>query len=131
MEIADIPNLPSREQRFEEITVDCYNEDEALSAFEVYLSEALQTPFAARWGAPGTERMPVIVFGAASGYDDDGVLLRVRLADGDEQEVLADQLWAVETPGVNATVLDDYRAFVAVGGLPFDDDEDAEEWDEE
>lgn len=128
MDIADIPNLPSREQRFEEITVDCYNEDEVLSAFEVYLSDALRTPFAALWGAPGTDRLSVTVLGAGDGYDDDGVLLRVHLADGDEQEVLADQLWAVETPGVNATVLDDYRAFVAEGGLPLDDDE---EWEEE
>ena len=64
------------------------------------------------------------VLGIGDGYDDDGVLLRLRLADGDEQEVFADQLWAVETPGVNATVLDDYRAFVAEGGLPFDDDKD-------
>jgi hypothetical protein len=35
MDIADIPNLPSREERFEAITVDCYNEYEQLSAFEV------------------------------------------------------------------------------------------------
>lgn len=131
MEIADIPHLPSREQRFEEITVDCYNEDEALSAFEVYLTDALQTPFAALWGAPGAARQPVMVLGIGAGYDDDGVLLRVRLANGDEQDVLADQLWAVETPGVNATVLDDYRAFVAEGGLPFDDEEEEEEEEEE
>jgi hypothetical protein len=33
-----------------------------------------------------------------------------------------------EAPGVNATVLDDYRAFVQEGGLPFDENE--EEWEE-
>jgi hypothetical protein len=130
MDIADIPNLPSREERFEAITVDCYNEYEQLSAFEVYLSDALRTPFAALWGAPGAKRLPVTVLGTADSSDDDGVVLRVRLADDDEQELLADQLYAVETPGVNATVLDDYRAFVAEGGLPFDDDEDEEEWEE-
>lgn len=124
MDIADIPTLPSREERFEAITVDCYNEYEQLSAFEVYLSDALRTPFAALWGAPDTKRLPVIVLGTGSGYGDDGVLLRVRLADGDEQEVLADQIYAIEMPGVNATVLDDYRAFVAEGGLPLDDDEE-------
>jgi hypothetical protein len=31
--------------------------------------------------------------------------LQVRLADGDEREALTDQLWAVEAPGVNATVI--------------------------
>ena len=35
-------------------------------------------------------------------------------------EVLADQLWADETGSANATVLDDYRAYIAGGGLLFD-----------
>lgn len=68
------------------------------------------------------------MLGVASTSDEEGVRLRVRLGDGTEQEVLADQLWAAEAPGVNATVLDDYRAFVQEGGLPFDEDE--EEWEE-
>lgn len=55
------------------------------------------------------------------------MLLRVRLTNGGEQEVLARQLYAVETPGVNDTMLDDHRAFVQEGGLPFDEDE--EEWE--
>jgi hypothetical protein len=33
MDIADIPNLPSREERFEAITVDCYNERNVSSPF--------------------------------------------------------------------------------------------------
>jgi hypothetical protein len=66
VDIADIPNLPSRAERFDAITVDCYGEDEMLSAFEVYLSDALRTPFAALWGAPGTERLPVTVLGSNS-----------------------------------------------------------------
>jgi hypothetical protein len=123
MEIKAIPHIPDHAQRFAEITVDCYNEYEILSAFQVYLEEALQPPFAAFWGAPGTGRLLVTVLGVADTYDEDGVLLRVRLDDGDEQETLADQLWAVEEPGVNATVLDDYRSFVNQGGLPVDDEE--------
>jgi len=47
MNIKDIPGLPDREKRFEEIAVDCYDEYEVLSAFEVYLTDALRTPFAA------------------------------------------------------------------------------------
>ena len=125
MDIADIPSLPSREERYAAVTVDCYNNDEILSSFEVYLNEALRPPFAALWGAPGGERLPVTVLGVGDGYDEDGVLLRVRLADGDEQEALADQLWAADAPGVNATVLDDYRAFAAGMGS----DEDEEEWE--
>jgi hypothetical protein len=40
--------------------------------------------------------------------------------NSDEYEVLADQLWADDPSGVNVSVLDDYRAYVADGGLPFD-----------
>jgi hypothetical protein len=126
MNIDEIPQLPSQTERFEAITVDCYNEYEVLSAFGVYLSEALQPPFAALWGAPGTERLPVTVLAASDSIDDEVILLRVRLTDGDEQEVPADQVWAIEPDSVNATVLDDYRAFVSGGGLPFDEDEEIE-----
>jgi hypothetical protein len=108
MNIEDIPSIPDREQRFEEITVDCYDEYEVLSGFEVYLADALQMPFAANWGKPGTAQVePVTVLGAANTVDD-------------EYEVLADQLWAEDTGNANAIVLDDYRAYVAGGGLPFD-----------
>jgi hypothetical protein len=43
MNIEDIPSIPDRDKRFEEITVDCYDEYEVLSAFEVYLTDALRT----------------------------------------------------------------------------------------
>ncbi|NJO83880.1 MAG: hypothetical protein HC828_14540 [Blastochloris sp.] len=129
MEIADIPTLPSYEARYEAITVDCYNDDEVLSSFHVYLSDALRPPFAGLWGAPDMERLPVTVLGIGDDFDAEGVRLRVRLADGDVQDVLADQLWSVETSGINATVLDDYRRFVTEGGLPFDETE--EDWDDE
>src|SRR5262245_59466363 len=121
MNIKDIPSIPDREKRFEEITVDCYDEYEVLSAFEVYVTDALPTPFAATWGAPGTPQAEsVTVLGLADTDDREGVRLRVRGSDGDEYEVLADQLWADDAASANAIVLDDYRAYVADGGLPFD-----------
>jgi hypothetical protein len=126
MNIEDIPSIPDRDKRFEEITVDCYNEYEVLSAFEVYLTDTLRVPFAATWGEPGTaDAQTVTVLGVADVDDDEGVQLRVRGSDGDEYEVLADQLWAEDAGSANAIVLDDYRAYVAEGGLPFD------EYDEE
>ncbi len=95
MHIADIPSIPDRETRFEEITVDCYDEYEVLSAFEVYLTDALRTPFAATWGAPGRAQAErVTVLGVADTDDREGVRLRVRGSDGDEYDVPADQLWA-------------------------------------
>ncbi|MDQ2998935.1 MAG: calcium-binding protein [Chloroflexota bacterium] len=39
---------------FEEITVDCYDDYEVLSAFKVYLTDALRMPFAASWSEPST-----------------------------------------------------------------------------
>jgi hypothetical protein len=121
MNIEDIPNIPDREKRFEEITVDCYDEYEVLSAFEVYLSDALRTPFAAAWGEPGTQQaQSVTVLGVADTDERAGVRLRVRASDGDEYLVLADQLCAGDASSPNATVLDDYRSYVAQGGLPFD-----------
>jgi hypothetical protein len=121
MNIEDIPSIPDREQRFEEITVDCYDEYEVLSAFEVYLSDALRVPFTATWGELGTPQAElVMVLGVANTDEREGVRLRVRQTDGDENEVLADQLWAEDTGSGNAVVLDDYRAYVANGGLPFD-----------
>jgi hypothetical protein len=121
MNIEDIPSIPDREKRFEEITVDCYDEYEVLSAFEVYLSDALRVPFTAMWSEPGTPgAAAATVLGVAGTDEREGVRLRVRGGDGDEYEVLADQLWAKDTGSANAIVLDDYRAFVARGGLPFD-----------
>jgi hypothetical protein len=121
MNIEDIPSIPDRDKRFEEITVDCYDEYEVLSAFEVYLTDALRMPFTATWGKPGTAQAePVTVLGVADTDEREGVRLRVRGSDRDEYEVLADQLWADDAGNTNAIVLDDYRAYVAGGGLPFD-----------
>lgn len=125
MNIEDIPSLPDREKRFEEITVDCYDEYEVLGAFEVYLTDALRIPFAATWGEPGTPgAAAATVLGVASTDEREGVRLRVRGGDGDEYEVLADQLWAEDSGSANAIVLGDYRAYVANGGLPFDEYEE-------
>jgi Calcium binding len=122
MNIEDIPSIPDREKRFEEITVDCYDEYEVLSAFEVYLTDSLRTPFMATWGTPGTPQAePVTVLGVADVDDRRGVLMKVRRANGKEHRVLAEQLWADDVSSANAIVLDDYRAYVDGGGLPFDE----------
>ncbi len=127
MHIKDIPNIPERNRRFDEITVDCYDEYEILSAFEAYVTEALQLPFAASWGKAGQgAAQSVTVLGLADMDDRQGVRLRVRAGDADEYEVPADQLYAANGDSVNAIVLDDYRAFVESGGLPVDEYEDEE-----
>jgi hypothetical protein len=51
--------------------------------------------------------------------------MKVRHENGKERRVLAEQLWTDDVSSANAIVLDDYRAYVDRGGLPFD------EYDEE
>src|SRR5215207_7016934 len=103
MNIEDIPSIPDREKRFEEITVDCYDEYEVLSAFEVYLTDALRTPFAAMWGKTSTPQADrVTVLGVANTDEREGVRLCVRHSDGEHYEVLADQLWAEDAASANA-----------------------------
>lgn len=113
--IEDIPDLPDQKQRLEEILVDAYGQSEELSAFDVYFTEAMQPPFAATWRDPDEpdhgER--VTVLGVDDVDDRRGILLKVRRANGKERRVVAEQLWA-DVPGVNATILDDYRAWGGV-----------------
>ncbi len=86
MNTEDIPNPPDRAQRFEEIMVDCADEYENLSAFEVYLTDALRFPFAATRGQ-GKSARPVTVLGLDGQADTDDVRLRVRQANGKEHSV--------------------------------------------
>jgi len=76
MDIADIPGIPDREKRFEEITVDCYDENEVLSAFEVYLTDALRTPFTATWVRRHTAGGSRDCVGVADTDDREGARLR-------------------------------------------------------
>ena len=58
IDIGDIPDIPDRDERFEEILVDCYGQIEELSAMEVYFTDAVAYPFAATWRDPD-EPMPI------------------------------------------------------------------------
>jgi hypothetical protein len=118
-DIADIPEIPDRATRLAEITVDCYGREEELSAFDVYLSDALRPPFAASWRDPDEpgHAEPVTVLGGTALDERRGILLQVRRRGGKARRVLAEQIWADETASPNAIVLDDYRAWVARGGL--------------
>jgi hypothetical protein len=118
-DIEDIPRLPDRQQRRDALLVDCYGQDEELSAFEVYFSDALQPPFAALWRDPDDpdHEEAVTVAGLARVDDRRGVLLKVQRPGRRDRDVLAEQLWATDRGSVNATILDDYRHWVDGGGL--------------
>lgn len=120
-DIADILEIPDRATRLAEVTVDCYGRDEELSAFEVYLSDALQPPFAASWrdlDEPGHVEA-VTVLDVADVDERRGILLQVRRRGGKVRHVLAQQLWATEPASANAIVLDDYRVWLEHGGLDY------------
>jgi hypothetical protein len=80
-DIADIPNLPTRAERLDAATVDCYDEEEERAAIELYLEEALRFPFAATWRDTDepdhSERVTVLGKDPYEGHR--GVLLTVRL----------------------------------------------------
>jgi hypothetical protein len=112
-DIADIPSIPDRTQRIEEITVDCYGQAEELSAFEVYFNDAMQFPFLATWRDPDEpgHAEAVTVLGVDSVDERRGILLSVKR--GNKQRRLpAEQVWANDEDSANATVLNDYGYWV-------------------
>lgn len=118
----DIPDIPGQEARLDEITLGCHDEEERLSAFELYLTHALRSPFEALWEQESSI-IPVTVLRVAGCDDEEGVRLRVRHLDTREEAVPADRLRATGASSTEARVLDDYRAFVQQGGLPFGENE--------
>jgi hypothetical protein len=112
-DIEDIPNIPDQSQRIQEVTVDCYNQAEELSAFEVYFTDAMKFPFPATWRDPDEpgHAEPVTVLGLESVDERRGILLSVKRGDKGRR-LLAEQVWADDEKGVNATILDDYRYWV-------------------
>jgi hypothetical protein len=112
-EIEEIPMLPDQRQRLEEVTVDCYNQAEELAAFEVYFTDALQFPFVATWRDPDEpgHAEPVTVLGVDSVDERRGILLKVQRGDK-RRRLLAEQAWADDEDGTNATVLNDYRYWI-------------------
>lgn len=111
--IEDIPNIPDQSQRIREVTVDCYNQAEELSAFEVYFTDAMQFPFPATWRDldEADHAEPVTVLGLDSVDQRRGVLLSVKRGDK-QRRLLAEQVWADDKDSANATVLNDYRYWV-------------------
>jgi hypothetical protein len=112
-ETKEIPTIPGQSERLQEITVDCYNQAEELSAFEVYLTEAMQFPFAATWRDPDEpgHAEPVSVLGVDSIDDRRGVLLSVKRGEV-QRRLLTEQVWSDDEGGTNATVLKDYRYWI-------------------
>ncbi len=88
----DVAKLPDQVERLAEITVDANGRDEQLSGFTSYLTDALQTPFAAIWRDPDESGYaePVTVLDVADVDDRRGILLQVCRQDGKERRVVAE-----------------------------------------
>lgn len=112
-DIADIPTIPDRDERFEQILVDCYGQPEELSAMGVYFEDAVTYPFAATWRDPDEpEHSEVVtVLGVNTVDDRRGVLLNVDRS-GKKRRVAAEQFYANDAESANAIVLNDYRHWV-------------------
>jgi hypothetical protein len=111
--IEDIPSIPDRSQRIEDVTVDCYGQAEELAGFEVYFTDATQFPFPATWRDPDEpdHAEPVMVLGVVNVDERRGILLRA-LRGAKERRLLAEQVWADDKDSANAIILDDYRYWV-------------------
>jgi len=112
-DIEDIPSLPDRDQRIEEVIVDCYGQAEELAAMEVYFTDAMQFPFAATWRDPdeADHAEPVTVLAVADVDERRGVLLRVQRGEK-ERRLPAELVWAADENSANAVILGDYRYWV-------------------
>lgn len=113
-ETEDIPTLSDRQQRFDEILVDCYGQSEELAAMEVYLTDAMQFPFAASWRDPDEpgHQEAVTVTGVADTDERRGVLLGMQRTNGKARRAPAEQVWANAAQSANGVVLEDYRYWV-------------------
>ena len=113
VDIEDIPNIPDQRERIQEVTVDCYGQSEELSAMEVYLMDAIRYPFEATWRDPDApdHAEPVTVLSFGTTDERRGILLEMQHGSK-KRRVLAEQLWANDETGPNATVLNDYRYWV-------------------
>ena len=113
VETEDIPKIPERDKRFEEILVDCNGQSEELAAMEVYFTDAAQFPFAATWRDPDEppHAEPVTVLSVAEVDERRGVLLKVKRGNK-ERRVVAEQVWANDQTSANAIILDDYRHWI-------------------
>jgi hypothetical protein len=113
VDIEDIPAISDQSERVTEVTVDCYNQSEELSAFEVYFTDAMQFPFAATWRDPDEPEHaePVTVLGVEDVDERRGVLLAVKRGDR-QRRLLAEQVWADDETSASAIVLSDYRYWV-------------------
>ncbi len=110
IETEDIPKIPERDKRFEEILVDCYGQSEELAAIEVYFTDAARFPFAATWRDPDEPQHaePVTVLGVAEVDERRGVLLKVERGNR-ERRIVAEQVWVDDKKSANTVILDDYR----------------------
>ena len=109
-DMEDITRLADQAQRLSEVTVDCYNQSEELSAIEVYFTDAMHFPFAATWRDPdeADHAEPVTVLGVDEVHERRGVLLSVKRGQK-KRRLLAEQVWADDEHSANAIVLHDYR----------------------
>ncbi len=112
-DMEEITKIADQSQRLSEVTVDCYNQSEELTAIEVYFTDAMYFPFTATWRDPDEpgHAEPVTVLGVDEVHERRGVLLSVKRGQK-RRRLLAEQVWADDEHSANAVVLHDYRHWV-------------------
>ena len=115
-DIEDIPSIADQAQRIEAVIVDCYGQAEELTAFGVYLTDAMRFPFLATWRDPDEPEHgeSIKVLGVDSVDERRGILLSVERTQhgGKRRRLPAEQVWANAEGSANAVILNDYRHWV-------------------
>ncbi len=123
--IHDIPRLCSQDKRSAELFVDCYGDSEVEGSLHVYLSDALDYPFEAKWrGSEETQRVTVLAL--SNDWKSSRGLIFQALMHGQKRLIRADEVYALKPTGRIATVLEDYRDW-----WPYPLDEEYSEGEEE
>lgn len=118
MDIPDIPKIKNRKERFAEIFVDCYNDDEWNESMRIYVTDNLEFPFDAVLTRDMKSKNAVLKKGAkvrVIGFEDDDEVrkLIVEVQCDDRTSYLPLNWFAAANKTTTAyVVIEDYKSFL-------------------
>jgi len=103
----ELKDLETREERYEEATVDCYGEEEELTAICMYAEEYIEFPFNAKIKDCGDTIFEIPEL--ASNCDINTRVLCFAEAEGIKTKVPLSEIIPVNPSGRNKMIIEDYR----------------------
>ncbi|ODS35816.1 MAG: hypothetical protein A7316_03295 [Candidatus Altiarchaeales archaeon WOR_SM1_86-2] len=103
----EIKDLKTREERYEEATIDCYNEEEELTAICMYAEDCLEFPFKAKIKDCGDTIFEIT--GLASNCNVNTRVLCFAEANNIKTKVPLSEIIPVNPSERNKMIIEDYR----------------------